>query len=173
MPKLGLTIFFFLATLSSIVLASPIQRRDIGSLEQCLRQLSTDSSKLASAVNGVGDTFTYPQALAINTQVNVVKGDLSQCYKDVDVQAILDIFEGLAPIIVGTLNSMVKKKNVFKRLPFAVQIILPQLKALYGGSTNLETALNTLTPPNDKQEAMRIENEINAAFQNAINAYSQ
>ncbi|KAF7350153.1 Hydrophobic surface binding protein [Mycena venus] len=120
--------------------------------------IHTDATNLITTLNGAV------------TDVTVATPQLSEA----DGRTILTSVEAIEPVILDALTDIVVKKPAFAALPIGgiPALILQDLEKLKTATVAFSSGLITIAPPDLVDEATDLSNNITAAFDPAIAAYS-
>ncbi|KAF8348695.1 hypothetical protein F5887DRAFT_915090 [Amanita rubescens] len=149
----------------------------IDQFKKDLLLVAQNAHDLASSVGAVGNTATVLEVTDI------------QSVSDSDAESVIAIIKGIVPDIAKTSETAVQKKDAIAQLPSAFSIeglftvpavvggtiiwlIRTQIDGLRGRVLALANIMIQLSPPKYKEEGTSIRAQIDALFQQALDAYS-
>jgi len=176
------SIFFLLATLSSLSFTLPIEPQAIIKLDADLNTLSVDVAQLATFIVSVDNGLDVVDEAKAFLQVQfVVQTDLVTCNSDTssilsfsadEAENILKIVDGIVPTVGAALSGLVEKRNYFETWIVPGPIIYSVLKALEANTIKLANSLIDRAPSGFVDEATSIRDRLQVEFNVAIKAYS-
>ncbi|RDB17468.1 hypothetical protein Hypma_001609 [Hypsizygus marmoreus] len=95
-------------------------------------------------------------------------------FSEADAKAILGSFKSLLPTVLHLLANIITKKSAFEHLPFPgiAGLVRDALVKLHASTSAFENALIASDPGSVKGEAEAAKASVDAAFANAIKAFS-
>ncbi|KAJ7917166.1 hydrophobic surface binding protein [Mycena leptocephala] len=175
----------FLAVLSVAAVGLALSvKRDAATVEADISKISTQVTTLDNAIEAFPLTGgSLVNALAIHTDATNLITTLNGAVTDVgatgalsedDGRTILSSVEAIEPTILDALTDIVVKKPAFAALPIGglPALILQDLKNLKTATVAFAAGLVAIAPADLVAEATELQNNITAAFDPAIAAYS-
>ncbi|KAJ7624236.1 hydrophobic surface binding protein [Mycena polygramma] len=159
-------------------------KRDAAAVEADIAKISTQVTTLDNAIQAFPLTGgSLVAALGIHTDATTLITTLNGAIVDVtatptlsedDGRTILSSVEAIEPTILDALTNIVVKKPAFVALPIGglPALILQDLKNLKNATVAFAGGLIAIAPADLVAEATEIQNNITAAFDPAIAAYS-
>ncbi|KAF8348705.1 hypothetical protein F5887DRAFT_951500 [Amanita rubescens] len=178
------SIFFLLATLSSLSFTFPIQPRAVGELEEDLNQLSVDVAKLASLVGSIVNGLDVVAETVAFLQAQPVELDLIKCNDDTssissfsvdEAKDVIEIVKGIVPNVEAALSGIVEKQEYIDEFIVPGPVLYLYLEVLDGSTTALANSIIELIPSDDcdlVKEATSIKDRLQVAFSAAVDAYA-
>ncbi|KAJ7031749.1 hydrophobic surface binding protein [Mycena alexandri] len=178
-----ITRFLTVLSVAAVGLALSL-KRDVAKVESDIATISSQVTTLDNAIEAYPTTGgTLLAALGIHTDATNLVTTLNGATTDAtangaldedDARTILTSVEALEPIILDALTDIVVKKPAFAALPIGglPALILADLKNLKTATVAFAGALISAAPADLTDEATQLQNNITAAFDPAIAAYS-
>ncbi|KAJ7162791.1 hydrophobic surface binding protein [Mycena crocata] len=181
MVQFGRLVTVFSAVASGLALSV---KRDVATVKADIAKITTQLNTLDAAINAYPLTGgTLLAALTIHTDATNLISTLNTGTTDVtstgplaedDGRTILTSVEAIEPTILDALTAIVAKKPAFQALPIGgiPALILQDLTNLKASTVAFAGALIANAPADLVDEATQLQNNIIAAFDPAIAAYS-
>ncbi|KAJ7769452.1 hydrophobic surface binding protein [Mycena metata] len=178
-----ITRFLSVLSVAAVGLALSL-KRDVAKVESDIATISTQVTTLDNAIEAYPTSGgTLVAALGIHTDATNLVTTLNGATTDAtangaldetDARTILNSVEALEPTILDALTDIVVKKPAFAALPIGgiPALILQDLKNLKTATVAFAGALISAAPADLTAEATQLQNNITAAFDPAIAAYS-